>query len=77
MTKTIYVCDCCGKEFPQSDIYKCYHELRTYEGYKSVPRTWELCIGCIKHLESVMESESQRISSGAISTDYVKYEEKN
>ena len=73
MTRTIHECDCCGKEFPESEIYECNHELRTWKGYKMVPRRWELCIGCIKHLESVMESEAQRIKCGAISTDYVEY----
>lgn len=75
MTKTVYVCDCCGKEFPEKeDIYKCNRELRKYEGFKMIPKTWDLCFGCIKHLEALVETEAKRIKSGEVSTDYTEYE---
>ena len=61
MRKTVHICDCCGKEVPEKDLYQCYRELRTWVGYKNIVKVWDLCIDCIKHLESTLESEIQRV----------------
>ena len=63
MTKTVHVCDCCGKETSGGELYECCRELRTWKGYKCVPKKWELCLSCIEHLEDVLESEIQRAAA--------------
>lgn len=66
MTKTIYVCDCCGMEVSIEHLHKCYSELRTWEGYKRISKTWELCENCIDRLEVAMRREADRIANSAI-----------
>lgn len=63
MTKTVHVCDCCGKETSSEELYECQCELRTWRGWKCIPKKWELCLDCIQHLENVLESEIQRAAA--------------
>ena len=66
MTKTIYVCDCCGMEVSLEHLHKCYKEIRDWNGYKNIPKTWELCDNCIDRLEVAMLREADRIANSAI-----------
>lgn len=63
MTKTIHVCDCCGKELVEDRLFECQKELRTWRGWKTLPKTWELCEDCIEHLENTLISEIQRVDA--------------
>lgn len=62
MTKTIYVCDCCGMEVSLDHLHKCYREIRDWHGYKNIPKTWELCENCIERLEAAMQMEADNIA---------------
>lgn len=61
MTKTIYVCDCCGMEVDICHLHKCYREIRDWAGYKNIVKTWELCENCIERLEAAMEAEAAKL----------------
>ena len=62
MTKTIYVCDCCGMEVDICHLHKCYKEIQDWTGYKNIPETWELCENCIDRLEEAMRMEAEKIA---------------
>jgi len=66
MTKTVYVCDCCGMEVSHDYLHKCYKELKDWTGYKNIPNTWELCENCIDRLEAAMRREADRIDNSRI-----------
>lgn len=66
MTRTIYICDCCGTETDSSHLHKCYKEIRDWTGYKNIPNTWELCENCIDLLEAAMRKEADRIDNSRI-----------
>lgn len=66
MTKTIYVCDCCEMEVDICHLHKCYKEIRDWNGYKNIPKTWELCENCIDRLEAAMAREADGIANSAI-----------
>jgi len=63
MTKTIYVCDCCGMEVTKSGLHECHKALRTGRNCDPVPKTctWELCENCIERLEAAMEVEAAKL----------------
>lgn len=61
MTKTIYVCDCCGMEVSLEHLHKCYKEIRDWTGYKNIVKTWELCENGIDRLEAAMEAEAAKL----------------
>lgn len=63
MTKTICVCDCCGMEVDPGTLHSCYRELRMWEGFKCVPKTWEICENCLHRLESAMKQEIEKLQS--------------
>lgn len=63
MTKTIYVCDCCGMEVSREHLHKCYREIRDWTGYKNIVKTWELCENCIDRIEAAMAREADRIAN--------------
>ena len=63
MTKTVHVCDCCGKETIKAELYECYRELRTWKGYMCLPRTWEICENCLQRLQDAMEQEIEKLQS--------------
>lgn len=65
MTKTIYVCDCCGTEVSHDYLHTCCKELRTLDGYKCASKTWELCENCIDRLETAMMKEADRIANSS------------
>ena len=62
MTKMVYVCDCCGMEVSQEHLHKCYKEIRDWNGYKNIIKTWELCENCIERLEAAMQREADKIA---------------
>lgn len=66
MTRTIYICDCCGMEVSSTHLHKCYKEIRDWNGYKNIPNTWELCENCIDRLEKAMRMEADRIDNSRI-----------
>ena len=63
MTKTICVCDCCRMEVDPGTLHGCYRELRTWEGFKCVPKTWEICENCLHRLEGAMKQEIEKLQS--------------
>lgn len=63
MTKTICICDCCGMEVDPGTLHGCYRELRTWECFKCVPKTWEICENCLQRLEGAMEQEIKKLQS--------------
>ena len=68
MTKTIYVCDCCGIEVAKNCLHECYKALRTGRNCDPVPKTctWEICENCIERIEGAMAREADRIANSAI-----------
>ena len=68
MTRTIYVCDCCGAEVSRDCLHECYKALRTGRNCDPVPKTctWELCENCIDRLEVAMRREADRIDNSRI-----------
>ena len=62
MTKTIYVCDCCGMEVSPGHLHECFKGIRDWRGYKNIPKTWELCENCIERIESAMQREIDAIA---------------
>ena len=68
MTKTVYICDCCGVEVAKSCLHECYKALCTGRNCVPVPKTctWELCENCIERLEAAMAREADKIANSAI-----------
>ena len=68
MTRTIYVCDCCGMEVSKGCLHECYKALRTGRNCDPVPMTctWEICENCIDRLEAAMRREADRIDNSRI-----------
>ena len=64
MTKTIYICDCCGMEVAKSCLHECYKALCTGRNCDPVPKTctWEICKNCIDRIEAAMQREINAIT---------------
>lgn len=61
MTKTIFVCDCCGMEVDPKTLHVCHRELRTWKSCKS--KTWEICENCLQRIQNAMEQEIEKLQS--------------
>ena len=58
-SRTIHICDCCGREV--KEVYECYRELRTWNGYKQIPAIWELCPYCHSRLENALADRVKEV----------------
>lgn len=63
-SKTIYTCDCCGKEV--DELHQCYRVISTYCGYKCLPKTWELCECCRKEIQDSIDSKIKEIQKSKV-----------
>ena len=60
-SKTIYTCDCCGREV--KELHNSYRVISTYCGYKCLPKTWELCDYCQRQIQDSIENKIKEIQN--------------
>ena len=66
MTKTIHVCDACGKEVEEDALIPCFEDIKDYASLKlmSVQEGIELCEECYKAAQKQYTDFIKSIRSG-------------